>query len=182
MNRFAQAYKHLRAVEKKYGSIINTPHIDPDYLAIRAIYPVGNGRGRRTDDEIDERIEQYIIKGYPASYVSNRVGVSVGRVYRIIRERNLKPKRMFKFRIEDLFGRTYYTDSLIHFVKVFFNAEVPSKNAKEYLMRRSFNVKQSSFSWHAIPNGSHFLLYYMDHSTTKDGDSSYIFPDSITNS
>ena len=39
MNKYQEALTLLNQIESKYGSIVNCPEDDPDYLRIREIYP-----------------------------------------------------------------------------------------------------------------------------------------------
>ena len=54
MTKYQKALILLKKIESKYGSIVNCPEDDPDYLAIRKIYPPTGyaHRGVMAEDQI----------------------------------------------------------------------------------------------------------------------------------
>ena len=55
MTKYQKTLMLLKKIESKYGSIVNCPEDDPDYLRIREIYPsTGHGKNVRSEEHTSE--------------------------------------------------------------------------------------------------------------------------------
>lgn len=74
----------LHKIENKYGSIVNCPEDDPDYLAIRKIYPsTGHGAVVVT---AEDQIYRLAHEGYSISEIVNLVSGNDGDIYNFIKQ------------------------------------------------------------------------------------------------
>ena len=79
MTKYQKALMLLNKIESKYGSIVNCPEDDPDYLAIRKIYPsTGNGAQVVT---AGDQICRLAHEGYSISEIVNLVSGNDGDIY-----------------------------------------------------------------------------------------------------
>lgn len=124
----------LHKIESKYGSIVNCPEDDPDYLAIRKTYP-STGHGLRVVTAEDQ-IYMLAHEGYSISEIVNLVSGNDGDIYNFIKQQRIEIKTVFKFRIVAPTGEIYYVRSLGHFIKVMFHYH-PSVSCLTFLKARS---------------------------------------------
>ena len=86
MTKYQEALTLLNQIESKYGSIVNCPEDDPDYLAIRKIYPsTGHGAGVVT---AEDQIYRLAHEGYSISEIVNLVSGNDGAIYNFIKHWN----------------------------------------------------------------------------------------------
>ena len=83
MTKYQKTLILLKKIESKYGSIVNCPEDDPDYLAIRKIYPP-TGHGVRVVTAEDQ-IYRLAHEGYSISEIVNLVSGNDGDIYNFIK-------------------------------------------------------------------------------------------------
>lgn len=162
----------LHKIESKYGSIVNCPEDDPDYLAIRKIYPsTGHGAGVVA---AEDQIYRLAHEGYSISEIVNLVSGNDGDIYNFIKQQRIGIKTVFKFRIVAPTGEIYYVRSLRHFIKVMFHYR-PSVSCLTFLKARRYRVKEGIYRWKFIGNGSYYLPPYLDKPVKREGIDSYVY-------
>ena len=172
MTKYQEALTLLNQIESKYGSIVNCPEDDPDYLRIREMYP-STGHGKSVDDFKDQ-IYRLAHEGYSISEIVNLVSGNDGDIYNFIKQQRIGIKTVFKFRIVAPTGDIYYVKSLGHFIKVMFHYH-PSVSCLTFLKARRYRVKAGIYRWKFIGNGSYYLPPYLDKPVIKQGINSYIY-------
>lgn len=133
----------LNKIESKYGSIVNCPEDDPDYLAIRKIYP-STGHGAQVVTAEDQ-IYRLAHEGYSISEIVNLVSGNDGDIYNFIKQQRIGIKTVFKFRIVAPTGEIYYVRSLGHFIKVMFHCH-PSVSCLTFFESSQIQSKRRHLS------------------------------------
>ena len=172
MTKYQKALILLKKIESKYGSIVNCPEDDPDYLAIRRIYPP-TGHGAKVVTAEDQ-IYRLAHEGYSISEIVNLVSGNDGDIYNFIKQQRIGIKTAFKFRIVAPTGEIYYVKSLEHFIKVMFHYH-PSVSCLTFLKARRYRVKAGIYRWKFIGNGSYYLPPYLDKPVKREGIDYYIY-------
>ncbi|WP_260274204.1 hypothetical protein [Lactobacillus helveticus] len=162
----------LHKIESKYGSIVNCPEDDPDYLAIRKILSF-NG-SRRASGTAEDQIYRLAHEGYSISEIVNLVSGNYGNIYNFIKQQRIGIKTVFKFRIVAPTGEIYYVRSLGHFIKVMFHY-YPSVSCLTFLKARRYRVKAGIYRWKFIGNGSYYLPPYLDKPVKREGIDYYVY-------
>lgn len=173
MTKYQKSLMLLNKIESKYGSIVNCPKNDPDYLAIRKLYPANEhvGIGKTYEDKIYRMAHE----GYSTSEIVNLIPGDNGRIINFIKNNRIRLKVVFKYRIASPNGDTYYVTSLSHFISSHFKY-VPSKVSKtEFLKSRNYRIYQGKYHWCFIRNGCYYLPPYLDKSVMRTGVDSYVY-------
>ena len=173
MTKYQKALILLKKIESKYGSIVNCPEDDPDYLAIRKIYPP-TGHAKRAVTAEDQ-IYRLAHEGYSISEIVNLVSGNDGDIYNFIKQQRIGIKTVFKFRIVAPTGEIYYVRSLGQFVKSVFKYPPSQSNKSKWLKARGYSISQGDYHWKFIRNGSYYLPPYMDKPAIKQGINSYVY-------
>ena len=173
MTKYQEALTLLNQIESKYGSIVNCPEDDPDYLRIREIYP-STGHSKSVDDFKDQ-IYRLAHEGFAAVEVVRLVSANDGAVYDYIRKHRIKFKTVFKYRIAAPSGEIYYVRSLGKFVKSVFKYPPSQSNKSKWLKARGYSISKGDYRWKFIRNGSYYLPPYLDKPAVKNGINSYIY-------
>ena len=79
MTKYQEALTLLNQIESKYGSIVNCPEDDPDYLRIREIYP-STGHGKNVDN-FEDQIYKLAHEGFAPVEVVRLISANDGAVY-----------------------------------------------------------------------------------------------------
>lgn len=173
MTKYQEILMLVNSIESKYGSIVNCPEDDPDYLRIREIYP-STGHGKSVDDFKDQ-IYRLAHEGFAAVEVVRLVSANDGAVYNYIRKHRIKFKTVFKYRIAAPSGEIYYVRSLGQFVKSYFKYPPSQSNKTKWLKARGYSISKGDYHWKFIRNGSYYLPPYLDKPVIKQGINSYIY-------
>ncbi|NRO27720.1 hypothetical protein [Lactobacillus helveticus] len=172
MTKYQKALMLLNKIESKYGSIVDCPEDDPDYVAIRKIYP-STGHGVRVVTTEDQ-IYRLAHEGYSISEIANLVSGNDGDIYDFIKQCRIGIKTVFKFRIVAPTGEVYYVRSLGQFIKVMFNYH-PSVSVLTFLKAHRYRVREGIYRWKFINNGSYYLPPYLDKPVKREGIDSYVY-------
>lgn len=173
MNKYQEALTLLNQIESKYGSIVNCPEDDPDYLRIREIYPSNKHAGLA--NIYKNKIYKLAHEGYSVIEIINQIPGDNTRIINFIKNNGIRLKTVFKYRIASPTGDTYYITNLRQFVSSHF-MYAPSKGSRiEFLKSRKYKVYQGKYHWRFIRNGSYYLPPYLDKPVIKQGINSYIY-------
>lgn len=173
MTKYQETLTLLNQIESKYGSIVNCPEDDPDYLRIREFYPSTGHRARVVTAE--DQIYRLAHEGYSASEIVNLVNGNDGDIYDFIRQHRVRLKTVFKYQITTPTGEKYYITNLVQFVKSYFKYPPSQSNKSKWLKARGYKISQKKYHWKFIPNGSYYLPPYLDKPAVKNGINSYIY-------
>lgn len=173
MTKYQEILMLVNSIESKYGSIVNCPEDDPDYLKIREIYP-STGHGSSIDD-FEDRIYKLAHEGYSASEIVRLVNGNDGDIYAFIKQHRVRLKTVFKYQITTPDGEKYYVTNLVQFVKSYFKYPPSQSNKSKWLKDRGYKVSQNKYHWKFIRNGSYYLPPYLDKPAVKNGINSYIY-------
>ena len=148
MTKYQEALTLLNQIEFKYGSIVNCPEDDPDYLRIREIYP-STGHGKNVDN-FENQIYRLAHEGFAPVEVVRLISANDSSVYDYIRKHRIKFKTVFKY--------------------------PPSQSNKfKWLKARGYSISKGDYRWKFIRNGSYYLPPYLDKPVIKQGINSYIY-------
>ena len=173
MTKYQEILTLLNKIESKYGSIVNCPEDDPDYLRIREIYP--SMKHESLANNYKNKIYKLAHEGYSVTEIINQIPGDNNRIVNFIKNNRIRLKVVFKYRIASPSGDTYYITSLSHFISLHFKY-VPSKVSKtEFLKSRNYSISQGDYHWKFIRNGSYYLPPYLDKPVIKQGINSYIY-------
>lgn len=173
MNKYQEILTLLNNIESRYGSIVNCPEDDPDYLRIREFYP-STGHGSSIDD-FEDRIYKLAHEGYTASEIVRLVNGNDGDIYNFIKRHRVRLKKVFKYQITTPSGEKYYVTNLVQFIKSYFKYPPYQSNRLQYLKTHGFKISQNKYHWKFIRNGSYYLPPYLDKPAVKNGINSYIY-------
>ena len=173
MTKYQEILTLLNKIESKYGSIINCPENDPDYLKIREFYP-STGHGASIND-FEDQIYKLAHEGFAAVEVVRLVSANDGAVYDYIRKHKIKFKTVFKYRIAAPSGEVYYVRSLGQFVKSVFKYPPSQSTKSKWLKSHGYSISQGNYHWKFIRNGSYYLPPYLDKPAIKQGINSYVY-------
>lgn len=173
MNKYQETLLLLNKIESKYGSIVNCPKDDPDYLKIRDMYPATR------HGEYINSYEQSIFKmahtGYSVTETADLVHINVVDVANFAKQHRIRFKTVFTYRITAPTGERYYVRSLAKFVRAVFKISRPPVAFSTYLKARGYKVKKGIYRWKFISNGSYYLPPYLDEPVVKTGIDSYVY-------
>lgn len=173
MTKYQKALILLKKIESKYGSIVNCPEDDPDYLRIREIYPSNKHAGLA--NIYKNKIYKLAHEGYSVTEIINQIPGDNNRIINFIKNNDIQLKTVFKYRVVSSAGNTYYITNLRQFVSSHF-MYAPSKDSRiEFLKSRKYKVYQGKYHWCFIRNGSYYLPSYLDKPVIKQGINSYIY-------
>lgn len=173
MNKYQEALTLLNQIESKYGSIVNCPEDDPDYLRIREIYPSNKHAGLA--NIYKNKIYKLAHEGYSVIEIINQIPGDNNRIINFIKNNDIQLKTVFKYRVVSPAGNTYYITSLSHFINSHFKYTSTSVSRMEFLKSRKYRVYQGKYHWRFIRNGSYYLPSYLDKPVIKQGINSYIY-------
>lgn len=173
MNKYQEILTLLNNIESRYGSIVNCPEDDPDYLKIREIFP-STDHGKNVDN-FENQIYKLAHEGFAAVEVVRLVRANDGAIYDYIRKHRIRFKTVFKYRIAAPNGEIYYVRSLGQFVKSIFKYPPSQSNKSKWLKARGYSISRRNYHWKFIRNGSYYLPPYMDKPVIKQGINSYIY-------
>lgn len=173
MNKYQEALTLLNQIESKYGSIVNCPEDDPDYVAIRKLYPSNEHAGLA--NIYKNKIYKLAHEGYSVTEIINQIPGDNNRIINFIKNNGIRLKTVFKYRIASPTGDTYYITNLRQFVSSHF-MYAPSKGSRiEFLKSRKYKVYQGKYHWCFIRNGCYYLPPYLDKPVIRTGIDSYIY-------
>ena len=155
MTKYQEILMLVNSIESKYGSIVNCPEDDPDYLKIREIYP-STGHGSSID-EFKDRVYKLAHEGYSASEIVSLVNGNDGDIYSFIKQRRVRLKTVFKYQITTPTDEKYYITNLVQFVKAYFKYPPSQSNKSKWLKARGYKISQNKYHWKFIRNGSYYL-------------------------
>lgn len=176
---YTQAILILKKIETKYGSITKAPESDPDYRAIRKLYPESSERTSRIDRRQNKLFDGFA-KGIPMNELAAKTHLSTTDIAAFAQAHHLQAKRLFKYQIIDPNGSVCYTTSTTPFIKAVFGHYSGRMTDTHFLTMRHYKIKHGKFYWYKIPDGSYYYLKYLDRPVMKNGLDSYIFPSTIT--
>ena len=170
----------VNSIESKYGSIVNCPDDDPDYIKLREIYPENDHPSRKIRSDSEYKINILLDKGYSNNEIAAKLHVNDFLVSNYVHRNHLHYKRKFRYRIIDSTGTVYYTSSLQEFIKVKWN-KYSVYDTKKFIKLHYCKLRTVNAHWFSIPTGSYYYLPYLDKPVMKTSDNSYIFATTITN-
>lgn len=173
MTKYQEILMLVNSIESKYGSIINCPEDDPDYVAIRKLYPSNEHAGLANNYK--NKIYKLVHEGYSITEIINQIPGDNNRIVNFIKNNRIRLKVVFKYRIASPSGDTYYVTSLRHFISLHFKY-VPSKVSKtEFLKSRNYRIYQGKYHWYFIRNGCYYLPPYLDKPVMRTDVDSYVY-------
>lgn len=162
----------VRRIESRYDSVNNAPEDDPDYIALRKLYPIKTKASSNKDDEII-RLADF---GYSQNYITAKVHKDAGYVSNLLKVNRIELKPTFSYGLASPNHTKVYTTSLIHFVQVVYTEKFnTSSEAKAFLMARGYRVRKVKKVWVNIKNGDYYLHTRMTVPEVKDGIDSYVY-------
>lgn len=171
----SKTYKILelvRKIEEEYGSMCNVPDSDPTYKELRGVVdrlPVSKGKL--------DYIKHLLSYGFSVSEISSKAAVSQQLVWSICDNYGLEPKRSFHYILCSPNNKVIYVESLLPFVRKFFDAGTFSatSQAGNFLRSRGWDVLNRKTRWSKLPTNVYYHVSYLDKVARKKGRKSYIY-------
>lgn len=173
ITKYQRALILVNNIERKYGSIVDCPEDDPDYLKIRNLYPKTK-HGEKTYNYKDQ-IYRLAHEGCTITEIINAVGANSVEVSNFIKQHNIRIKTVFTIRIVEPWGNVYYVNSLTKFIRLVFKRT--TTNGEQFLKSRGYKITKGKYRWKFIRNGSYYLPSYLDRPAVKNGINYYIYED-----
>lgn len=163
----------IHRIEEHYGSVVAAPESDPDIQKLHVIFP----RERVHDEDLDNKIIDYALKGYTISYIISRVPKDASYIGILLRQNGIQLKRHFSYGVVAPDNKKYFVTNLNHFVTTMLHRSRVGSNdqARVYLKARGYKVRKTNKIWNQIPDGVYFLTNYMDQPVVKQGLDSYVY-------
>lgn len=183
--KFKKALGYLHIIEEKYGSITRCPDDDPDFLALRKIYP--NYVHHRTGKYLAYRRKLaqrksknaeivYLAKqGYPTRYIADQMKVTTTHVEDVLSRTPFRPIRRIRHKVITPNGQIWYVTSVMALLTKYFHKSVKNvKHADEKLKAKGYSDIHGEYYWPDIPMGCYYFFTNMNRPVKKTDPSPWI--------
>lgn len=183
--KFNKALGYLHIIEEQYGSITRCPDDDPDYQAIRKIYPnrifhwtkKHRAYQRKLFKQKSRNAEILYLakKGYPTHYIAKYMKVNIGHVDYVLSRTSIKAIRRIRHKVITPNGQIWYVSSIMALASKYFHITVKNAtHADAKLKNLGYSDIHGEYYWPEIPIGSYYFFGQMDRPIKKTSTSPFI--------
>lgn len=156
MTRYKKALRHIHKIEKKYGSIANTPEDDTDLIAAQSLLNGGN------EDviELNIKILRLIEAGYPSKEIMRKLKIGHDKVEGIKDLNHVVFKPIFKYEVtKDDDEYISYSSTLQGLAKL---ADLTVRGSFEFISSKArakgYQTKKVHLLWRDLPENCIYTI------------------------
>lgn len=155
MTRYKEALRHVHKIEKKYGSIANTPEDDIDLITAQNLLSGGN----ENVIELNIKILRLIEAGYPSKEIMYKLKIGHEKVEGVRDLNHVVFKPIFKYKVTKDDEYIGYSSTLQGLVKL---ADLTTRGGFEFISSKArakgYQTKRVHLLWRDLPENCVYTI------------------------